>query len=145
MRNRWDLRRPSVSYRFRMRRFPKLNSGERKIDEMYGFVHQSHISEKNLARLRVLLDDSDDGVRNMAYLLIRVAAVRPYKRKRLRYIVKVDRTLAKEFVKLFFGDEWIDGPPNPFDEQLLFDRNEEGESSIWLGSAAGESDVDIPF
>jgi hypothetical protein len=110
---------------------------------MYRFVHQSHISEKNVARLRVLLDDPDDGVRTMAYVLIRVAAVRPYKRKRLRYVVKVDRMLAKEFVEMFFGDEWIDAPPDPFDEQLSFDRNEDDENSICLSS--GESDVDIPF
>jgi len=49
-------------------------------------------------RLRILLDDPDEAVRNMAYVLIRVAAIRPYKRKRLKYLVKVDRTLAKEFV-----------------------------------------------
>ena len=144
MRDRWDLRRPCFSYRFRMRRFPKLSSRERKIEEMHGFVHQSHISEKNVARLRVLLDDPDEGVRKMAYVLIRVAAVRPYKRKRLRYIVKVDRTLAKEFVEMFFGDEWIDAPPDPFYEELSLDRHEDDESSRCL-TASGERDVDIPF
>jgi hypothetical protein len=128
-----------------MRRFPKLSPRERKIEEMYRFVHQSHISKKNVARLRVLLDDADEGVRNMAYVLIRVAAVRPYKRKRLRYIVKVDRILAKEFVEMFFGDEWIDAPPDPFDQELSLGRHEDDESSICLNSASDESDVDIPF
>src|SRR5437867_10049713 len=43
---------------FRMRRFAKLSASERKTKEMYHFVfHQSHISEKNMDRLRVLLDD----------------------------------------------------------------------------------------
>ncbi len=77
---------------------------------MYHFIfHQSHISEKNMDRLRVLLDDPDEGVRNMAYVLIRVAVIRPYRRtaqiphrrKRLKYLLKVDRMLAQDSWRRF--------------------------------------------
>jgi len=94
---------------FRVRRFAKLSSSERKTEEMYDFVFdQSHISEKNMDRLRVLLDDPDEGVQNVAFVLIRVAAIRPYRRKRLKYLLKVDWTLAQDFVETFLGGEWID-------------------------------------
>src|SRR3989442_3400182 len=108
-------------YSFQVRRFGKLSSSERKREEMYHFVfHQSHISEKNMDRLRVLLDDSDEGVRNMAYVLIRVAEIRPHRRKRLKYLVKVDRTLAKEFVDVFLAGEWIDMEHDDYNEGLSF-------------------------
>ena len=116
---------------FRMRRFAKLSSSERKTEEIYHFVfHQSHISEKNMDRLRILLDDPDEAVRNMAYVLIRVAAIRPYKRKRLKYLVKVDRTLAKEFVDVFLAGEWIDVEHDDYDEGLSFEAPGGGDRSI---------------
>ncbi len=107
--------------------------------------HQSHISEKNMDRLRVLLDDSDEHVRNIAYVLIRVAAIRPYKRKRLKYLVKVDRTIAKEFVETFLEGEWIDVEYAEHDGEAPFEDFEGGDRSIWVSSDRVESDFDIPF
>jgi hypothetical protein len=69
-------------------------------------------------RLRVLLDDPDEGVRNMAYVLIRVGAIRPYRRKRLKYLLKVDRMLAQDFVETFLGGEWIDMEYTEMDRRL---------------------------
>ena len=111
---------------------------------MYHFIfHQSHISEKNMDRLRVLLDDPDEGVRNMAYVLIRVAAIRPYKRKRLKHLLKVDRTLAQDFVETFLGSEWID--VGYTDDGSSFEDFEHGDRSIRMSSDPVKNDFDIPF
>ena len=112
---------------------------------MYHFIfHQSHISEKNMDRLRVLLDDPDEGVRNMAYVLIRVAAIRPYKGKRLKHLLKVDRTLAQDFVETFLGGEWIDVGHTEHDGSS-FEDFEHGDRSMRVNSDSVESDFDIPF
>ena len=94
-------------------------------------------------RLRVLLDDPDEVVRNMAYVLIRVAAIRPYKRKRLKHLLKVDRTLAQDFVEAFLGAEWIDAEYSTM--RSSFEDLELGDRSIRMSSDSVKSDFDIPF
>jgi hypothetical protein len=143
---RSDLCRPSPRIKFLYAKISEIDFKGTKIEEMYHFaLHQSHISEKNIDRLRALLDDSDEDVRTMAYVLIRVAAIRPSRRKRLRYIVQVDQSLAKEFIEIFFGGEWIDPRYETYDEPMSFDTVGDDVASMQGSFNSDRGDLDVPF
>ena len=55
-------------------------------DEIFGFMNQSHISEKNIARLKVLVSSPSAQVADMAEIVLHVARIKPYKRKRMQVL-----------------------------------------------------------
>ncbi len=55
-------------------------------DEIFGFMLQSHISKKNLKRLRILRDGGNKSIVELAEIVLRVAAVKPYKKKRMKFL-----------------------------------------------------------
>ncbi len=55
-------------------------------EEIFGFMRQKHISEKNIARLRVLINSQVKDVAMLAAIVLEVAEVKPYKKKRMGYI-----------------------------------------------------------
>jgi hypothetical protein len=59
-----------------------------RIDELYGFLDQSHISPKNVGRLKILAQHADSGVRQLANLLLEVARLKPYKRRRWNFLAQ---------------------------------------------------------
>ncbi len=75
-------------------------------DELFGFVMQSHISDKNLKRLKLLTEYPDAEIRKMAELLIRVGAIAPYKRKRWSKVREADPELHTQCVRL----DWTSYP-----------------------------------
>lgn len=98
---------------------------------MFRFVyHQSHISEKNINRLRAFLEDPDEGVRIMADVVIRVAVIRPFKRKRVKYLVKVNQALAKEFVETFFPGGWVEMQDDGYNENSPLEGLSDGPSEV---------------
>jgi hypothetical protein len=52
--------------------------------EIRGFVEQSHISQKNIARLQALASSSNTRIANLAALVLEVALLTPYRRRRIR-------------------------------------------------------------
>jgi hypothetical protein len=62
-------------------------------EEIYNFLCQSHISKKNIARLKSLIDSSDREVAYLASIVLEVAMVKPYKKKRLVVLAKERRDL----------------------------------------------------
>lgn len=111
---------------------------------MFRLYDQSRISEKNINRLRALREDPDQGVRTMAGLLIKVAAIRPFKRKRLKCLVKVDQALAKEFVETFFPGAWIEIQDDECNENSPIEGLSDGPSEV-VNSPPEQSDFDVPF
>ena len=76
-------------------------------DELHGFLHQSAISAKNIARLRTLTGHSDHEVAELAALILEISCVLPGKRNRWlklaqRHRLLFDRTVA------FFGVEFFE-------------------------------------
>jgi len=65
-------------------------------DEIFNFLRQSHISSKNVARLNELVLHSDKKIAKYAGIVLRVAEIKPYKRRRLGVIAREDRELLKE-------------------------------------------------
>ena len=57
-------------------------------DEIYGFLKQSHISARNLIRLKHLAESNNQETAERARLVIEVAKVRPYKKRRLKVLAK---------------------------------------------------------
>ena len=63
--------------------------------EILGFLEQSHISPKNLARLRALGRSENPRIANLACLVLEVAAVTPYRRRRIRTLARERRDILK--------------------------------------------------
>lgn len=57
-------------------------------EEIYGFLKQSHISARNLMRLEDLAESNNPETAEYARLVIEVAQVKPYKRRRLEVLAK---------------------------------------------------------
>jgi hypothetical protein len=76
--------------------------------EIFGYLKQSHISKKNIVRLRVLSESSDEHIAMMATLVIEVAKVKPYKRKRLKVLAseRADLLVQLEETGLIYAHHW---------------------------------------
>ena len=63
--------------------------------EILGFLDQSHISPRNLARLRVLGRSENTRIANLAHLVLDVGAATPYRRRRIRTLARERRDILK--------------------------------------------------
>lgn len=79
-----------------------------RFNELHGFLHQSTISAKNVARLDTLTGHEDHQVAGLAALILEIALVLPGKRNRWLKLVRHDRRLFNRAVELlgveFFED-----------------------------------------
>ncbi len=57
-------------------------------DEIFGFLRQSHISEKNVSRLKQLQRSENKEVSSLAEIVLEVAKVKPYKKRRLKVLAR---------------------------------------------------------
>jgi hypothetical protein len=55
-------------------------------DRIFGFLEQSHISQKNVARLAHMAKSENPQVASLAAIVLDVARVKPYKTKRLKFL-----------------------------------------------------------
>ncbi len=62
-------------------------------DEIFGFLKQSHISKKNVTRLKTLASSNNPKIVEFATIVLEVAQVRPYKKRRLKVLAKERRDL----------------------------------------------------
>ncbi len=65
-------------------------------DEIFGYLQQSHISERNLRRLRTLASSEDPRTAELADVVLDVARVKPYKKRRLKVLAKERRDLLQK-------------------------------------------------
>jgi hypothetical protein len=74
-----------------------LAKGERDAieqrDEIFGYLKQSHISPKNVARLRQLSLSQNNRTAELAQVALDVALVRPFKRRRLKFLAAANPEL----------------------------------------------------
>jgi hypothetical protein len=63
------------------------------VDEILGFLTQSHISSKNMERLKILVESSDQEVASLAGVVLEIGEIRPYKRRRLKVLAKEHKDL----------------------------------------------------
>ena len=62
-------------------------------EEIFNYLHQSHISDKNVSRLRHLAESSNARIAELAGIVLEVAEVKPYKKRRLKVLARQRRDL----------------------------------------------------
>ncbi len=65
-------------------------------DEIFGYLRQSHISDRNVSRLKKLVSSPNEKVAELAVIVREVAEASPYKKKRLRELAKTRRDLLRK-------------------------------------------------
>ena len=65
-------------------------------DEISGFLKQSHISEKNVARLKTLAASPNSQTAELAGIVLEIALVKPYKRRRLKVLARERKDLLQK-------------------------------------------------
>ncbi len=79
---------------------PEVRKHIEEVDEVVGFLSQSNISAKNVARLRKLSESSDEEVATLASAVAEVATVKPHKRRRLKVVAKEHKELRARLQQL---------------------------------------------
>lgn len=70
-------------------RLPKEERRRRELEEeIGGYLHQSNISKKNLARLSELVASEGPDIAKLAAVVLEVGKVKPGKRKRLSFLAR---------------------------------------------------------
>ncbi len=62
-------------------------------EEIFNYLRQSHISSKNISRLKDLAESSNEEIAELARLVLEVASIKPYKRRRLKVLAQERRDL----------------------------------------------------
>lgn len=62
-------------------------------EEIFQYLRQSHISVKNMARLKELAGSSNQQIAEQAALVHEIARIKPYKRKRLEVLAQTRKDL----------------------------------------------------
>ena len=75
-----------------------------RLEELWNLLDQSHISDKNVGRLKTLIAHPDSEVQRLAMLILDVALVHPYKRRRWRHLASRHKDLFHRAVELLGPD-----------------------------------------
>lgn len=67
-----------------------------KQEEIFGYLRQSHISEKNVQRLKTLVTSSHSRISELAKVTLEVAEIKPHKRRRLKVLARERRDLLEK-------------------------------------------------
>ena len=62
-------------------------------EEIFHYLQQSHISAKNVARLRELTASSNPRIAELAAIVIEIAQIKPFKKRRLQVLAREMRDL----------------------------------------------------
>ncbi|MGH8304987.1 MAG: hypothetical protein ACRETG_05195 [Steroidobacteraceae bacterium] len=63
--------------------------------EILGFLEQSHVSDKNIRRLRALTSSGDSRISSLAAVVLNVSVVTPFRRRRIHTLARKHRDLLK--------------------------------------------------
>jgi hypothetical protein len=64
-------------------------------DDIFGFMHQSHVSQRNVARLEKMTKSENPQVASLAAIVLKVARVKPYKIRRLKFLAQMHPELLR--------------------------------------------------
>lgn len=76
-------------------------------EEIAGFLGQSNISEKNLARLKALAASPDAEVARMAELVLEIGESHPYKRKRIQFLIRERKDLLTRHEEMGLAETFL--------------------------------------
>jgi len=78
-------------------RKPKVEINEIDMEqEIFRYLKQSHISDKNVKRLKLLVNSESDKIATLANIVLEVASVKPYKKRRLKVLARERRDLLEK-------------------------------------------------
>jgi hypothetical protein len=82
-------------------------AGEQE-EEIFGYMEQSHISDKNVARLKILAVSENQRIAELAGIVLEVAKVKPYKKRRLQVLARERRNLLDDLERtgLIYAHHW---------------------------------------
>jgi hypothetical protein len=89
-----------------------------RMDELCGFLDQSNISGKNIARLEILAQHASSEVKGLALLILEVARVKPHKRRRWKFLEQNHSELFLR-LKALFGDDIPEADLSALDLDIL--------------------------
>lgn len=77
-------------------------------EEIFGFLKQTNISKKNIARLGVLRESTNKDISELALIVLEVAKVKSHKRRRLKFLAIENRELLEKLEKtgLILAHHW---------------------------------------
>jgi hypothetical protein len=116
-------------------------------DDIFRFLKQSHISEKNVIRLRQMAKSDNPQVASLAEIVLEVARLKPYKTRRLKFLGQKHPELLRklEDTGLIFAHTWDWEPREVFAQS----NSEEAEVNVpedWEGTdLSAQEDWEIPF
>jgi hypothetical protein len=65
-------------------------------DDIFRLMRQSHISEKNVARLQQMVKSENPRVASLAAIVLKVARLKPYRTRRLTFLAQRHPELIQE-------------------------------------------------
>jgi hypothetical protein len=65
-------------------------------EEIFNYLRQSHISDRNVSRLKSLAKSSNPRIAELAGIVLEVADVKPYKKRRLKVLARKRRDLLEK-------------------------------------------------
>lgn len=65
-------------------------------EEIYNYLRQSNISQRNISRLKQLTDSSDSKISELANIVLEVAQIKPHKKRRLKILARERRDLLQK-------------------------------------------------
>jgi len=79
-------------------------------DDIFGFLKQSHISERNVALLEQMAKSDNPQVANLAAIVLEVARVKPYRTRRLKFLAERHPELLGKLrdTNLIVAHDWWD-------------------------------------
>jgi len=77
-------------------------------EEIFGYMEQSHISDKNVKRLQILSASENERIAELAAIVLEVAKVKPYKKRRLQVLARERRDLLDDLERtgLIYAHQW---------------------------------------
>jgi hypothetical protein len=115
-------------------------------DEIFRFLKQSHISEKNVIRLGQMAKSDNPQVATVAEIVLEVARLKPYKTRRLKFLARKHPELLRklENTGLIFAHAW------DWETGEVFAQSDSEGGGIapqdWEGTdLSAQQDWEIPF
>jgi hypothetical protein len=110
------------------------------MDEIFRFMRQSHVSEKNVVRLEQMVKSENPRVARLAAIVLRVARVKPYRSRRLKFLARTHPEVLRELeetglVLSHGGSDWETA-------ELSGKENSEG-TEISLGEDSETTDLSV--
>ena len=108
------------------------------MDEIFRFMRQSHISEKNVARLEQMVKSENPQVASLAAIVLNVARLKPYRTRRLTFLAQRQPELLQELedAGLVPAQRWVQ---EAADSEISFGKDSETKD------LSVQDDWPIPF